>query len=65
MRNRFSRRRFIHNFMENWGGSGNAGTPPGLFRWVSKPQNKRFLPYMSRLDHKYSHRSMRLRGLLS
>lgn len=64
-RNRFSRRRFIQNAMAFHGSMNRAGTPSILLQWSQKPQNANWRPYLSRLDHKYSHKVMRKSGLLS
>jgi len=64
-KNRLNKRSFIKHAMEFHGYMQRSGTPSKLFTWVSKPENKKWRPYLSRLDHKYSHRIMRKTGLMS
>lgn len=56
-KNRFSKRKYIKNAFQTWNYLGHAGTPSKLSGWGSR--HKSWMPFISRMDKKYSHRIMR------
>lgn len=56
------RRNAIKGVFQLWSASGKAGTPPGMRAFGKTHQN--WMPFIARMDRKYSHRIMRKNGMM-